>query len=129
MLRALGDLISVLSRRDIHEGALRLDTALNNISQGLCFFDDAQRLMLCNRRYIEMYDLPPERVRFGTTLREIVDLRVAAGSGPKMSAAEYIAVTRSDKPQTSTVELQNGRTFTIHHRPMPNGGWVATHED
>src|SRR5437763_17011363 len=116
MLRALGDLISVLSRRDIHEGALRLDTALNNISQGLCFFDSAQRLMLCNRRYIEMYDLPPERVRFGITLREIVELRSDAGSSPKMSADEYLAwrntVARSDKPHTSTVELQNGRTFT-----------------
>jgi|GEM_PF-7094402 len=39
--------------------AARFDTALNNMSQGLCFFDGAQRLITCNRRYIDMYDLPP----------------------------------------------------------------------
>jgi diguanylate cyclase (GGDEF)-like protein/PAS domain S-box-containing protein len=126
----LDRLISMLSRR---EGDLRLDTALNNISQGLCFFDGTQRLIVCNKRYMEMYGLPPERVTPGVTLREIVDLRFAAGSCPKMSVQEYLAwrdtVAHSDKPHTSTVELQNGRTFTIHHRPMPDGGWVATHED
>jgi diguanylate cyclase (GGDEF)-like protein len=27
------------------------------------------------------------------------------------------------------VELRNGRTVAIQHQPMPDGGWVATHED
>jgi len=133
MLGGIGDLVSALSGQDARRGVLRLDTALNNIFQGLCFFDGEQRLIICNRRYIEMYDLPPERVRFGITLREIVELRYAAGSCPKMSVNEYVAwrdnVAQSDQPHTSTVELQNGRTITIHHRPMPDGGWVATHED
>ena len=38
-----------------------------------------------------------------------------------------VAVTNEAKD--SIVELQNGRTFKIRHRPMPDGGWVATHED
>jgi len=29
----------------------------------------------------------------------------------------------------SIVELRNWHTFKIRHRPMPDGGWVATHED
>ena len=33
------------------------------------------------------------------------------------------------KPRDSIVELKNGRTIKIRHRPMPGGGWVATHED
>jgi len=41
---------------------LQFDTAINNMSQGLCFFDAAHRLIVCNDRYIEMYDLPPDRV-------------------------------------------------------------------
>jgi diguanylate cyclase (GGDEF)-like protein/PAS domain S-box-containing protein len=133
MRALLNRLAALLSDRAYREGNLRLDTALNNISQGLCFFDGAQRLIICNKRYIEMYGLSPERVQPGVTLREIVDLRFEAGSFPAMSRDEYLAwrdsIVIADKPSDTTVELQNGRIFTIRHRPMPDGGWVATHED
>ena len=133
MLRTFKRLVAASFGRGIRENSLRLDTALNNISQGVCFFDGAQRLMLCNNRYIEMYDLPPARVGPGTTLREIVDLRFEAGSFPAMGKEEYLAwrnsIVISDKPSNTIVELRNGRTFAIRHQPMPDGGWVATHDD
>jgi diguanylate cyclase (GGDEF)-like protein len=112
---------------------LQFDTAINNMSQGLCFFDAAHRLIVCNDRYIDMYDLPRGRVRPGTPLSEIVDLRFEAGSFPEMTAEEYLRwrnnVAVSHEPTDSIVELRNGKTFKIRHRPMADGGWVATHED
>ena len=36
------------------------NTAVNNMSQGLVMFDAAERLLVCNRRYLEMYGLPLE---------------------------------------------------------------------
>jgi diguanylate cyclase (GGDEF)-like protein/PAS domain S-box-containing protein len=120
-------------QRELSIRNLQFDAALNNMSQGLCFFDGAQRLIVCNRRYTEMYGLDHGRVPPGTTLREIIDLRFEAGSGPLMTREEYHAwrnrVSVSDKPTDSVVELANGCTFEIHHRPMPDGGWVATHRD
>ncbi len=111
----------------------QFDTAINNMSQGLCFFDADHRLIVCNDRYVEMYDLPPDRVGPGTPLTEIVDLRFEAGSFPAMSRDEYLHwrtnVAISAAPTDSIVELRNGRTFKIRHRPMPDLGWVATHED
>jgi diguanylate cyclase (GGDEF)-like protein len=121
-----------------HEEALKIrnlqfDMAINNMSQGLCFFDAAHRLIVCNQRYIEMYDLPPDRVTPGMLLSEIVDMRFEAGSFPAMSREEYLhwrtKVAVSADPTDSIVELRNGRTFKIRHRPMPTFGWVATHED
>jgi diguanylate cyclase (GGDEF)-like protein len=112
---------------------LQFDTAINNMSQGLCFFDAGHRLIVCNDRYVDMYDLPRDRVGPGTALAEIVDLRFAAGSFPAMTRDEYLHwrtnVAVSSEPTDSIVELQNGHTFKIRHRPMPDGGWVATHED
>ncbi|GAC1339324.1 MAG: hypothetical protein NVSMB20_15600 [Bradyrhizobium sp.] len=112
---------------------LQFDTAINNMSQGLCFFDAAQRLIVCNDRYVGMYDLPRDRVGPGIPLAEIVDMRFEAGSFPAMSKDEYLhwrsKVAVSAEPTDSVVELRNGRTFKIRHRPMPDGGWVATHED
>ncbi|WP_312015462.1 EAL domain-containing protein [Bradyrhizobium manausense] len=113
--------------------AERFDRALNNMSQGLCFFDDDQRLIVCNRKYLEIYDLDPEVVRPGMKLKDIVDLRYSAGSAPKMSKEEYL-VWRNSAPviaenSDTTVELTNGRIVRIRHRPMEGRGWVATHED
>ncbi|MGH6643600.1 MAG: EAL domain-containing protein, partial [Bradyrhizobium sp.] len=112
---------------------IQFDTAINNMSQGLCFFDSDHRLIVCNDRYIEMYEIPVGRVGPGTPLKEIVDLRFEVGSFPAMSRDEYLHwrtnVAVSNEAKDSIVELRNGRTFKIRHRPMPGGGWVATHED
>jgi diguanylate cyclase (GGDEF)-like protein/PAS domain S-box-containing protein len=113
--------------------AERFDRALNNMSQGLCFFDDDQRLIVCNRRYLEIYDLDPDVVRPGMKLNDIVDLRYSIGSAPKMTKQAYL-VWRNSAPviaenSDTTVELTNGRIVRIRHRPMEGKGWVATHED
>jgi diguanylate cyclase (GGDEF)-like protein len=111
----------------------QFDTAINNMSQGLCFFDSDHRLIVCNDRFVEMYDIAPERVSPGMSLIEIVDLRFEAGSFPAMTRDEYLHwrtnVAVSNEAKDSIVELMNGRTFKIRHRPMAGGGWVATHED
>ena len=111
----------------------RYEVALNNLSQGVCFFDCAQRLILANRRYAEIYNLPAGSVRPGMTLGEVVDLRFAAGTFPNMTREEYLAwraaIAISDQSNDSIVELKSGQVISIHHRPMPDGGWVSTHED
>ncbi|WP_325019229.1 EAL domain-containing protein [Bradyrhizobium sp.] len=113
--------------------AARFDTALNNMSQGLCFFDGAKRLIVSNRQYCEIYSLSPDDVRPGMLLKDIVELRFKAGAGPKMTGEEYLRWRDSpvitDKESDSIVELASGRVVRICHRPMPDGGWVATHED
>jgi len=120
------------------EEALRIrnfqfDTAINNMSQGLCFFDADHKLIVANERFVEMYDIPPDKVGPGTPLTDIVDLRYQAGSFPAMSRDEYVRwrtnVAVSNEAKDSIVELMNGKTVKIRHRPMPDSGWVATHED
>ena len=58
---------------------LQLDAALNNMSQGLAMFDAEQRLIVCNRRYSEMYGLTPEQVKPGTSASEIFQARLDNG--------------------------------------------------
>ncbi|MGD0761890.1 MAG: EAL domain-containing protein [Roseiarcus sp.] len=112
--------------------SLRYQTAIDAIAQGLGFFDGEDRLILSNRRYAEIYRLAPEQVRPGMTLREIVELRVAAGTSP-IAAEDYLAVAASVKSavasRTWTAELEDGRSIQVRRVPMPEGGWVSTHED
>jgi diguanylate cyclase (GGDEF)-like protein len=112
---------------------LQFDLAINNMSQGLCFFDGSQRLIVCNQRYMEIYGLDPARVRPGIALQEIVDLRHEAGSFPDMTPEEYLVwrsnIAVSAQVSDTVVRLKNGRIIKIHHQPRPDRGWVATHDD
>jgi PAS domain S-box-containing protein len=127
------EIIALEEQSNAREIADRFDTALNNMTHGLCFFDGKQRLIVCNRRYIDMYGLDPATVKPGILLAEIVDLRSKAGSCPVMSSDDYLVwrnrISVTNEANDSIVELANGRVFRICHRPMPDHGWVATHED
>ena len=109
------------------------DLALDRIRQGLCVFDEQQHLVLFNRRYAEMYDLKPSQLRLGMTLRDVVDLRYAAGTGPGMPPEQYALwrdrIQVGNRVVNTEVALRDGRVHAIHHEPTMGGGWVATFDD
>jgi methyl-accepting chemotaxis protein len=112
--------------------AQRLWLAIENMRQGLCMWDAQTRLVVCNSRYISMYGMSPEIVRPGRRLREILEHRAAIGNF-EGSIDEYIAAIgeRAAKEQSGTVilHLPGGRTVSVSEQHLPDGSWVATHED
>lgn len=122
-----------LLRSTADEQATRFTVALDYMSQGLCLFGPDLRLLLGNRRYAEVYGLAPAAIRPGMSLREIIQLRAAVGSDPVMPFEQYVTrVPSSDSMNSPTgeiVELKNKRKIAIRYQPMPDGSYVATHED
>jgi diguanylate cyclase (GGDEF)-like protein len=112
---------------------IRFDLVLEKMRQGLCFFDGSKRLLIANARFAEIYGIAPAAIRPGMALHEVVALRFAAGSVPEMTQAEYLewreGVATANKPLDTIVELRNGRVIHIHHEPLTDLGWVATHDD
>ena len=125
---------SVASLMDLRlrEQSAQTMTALNDMPQGLCMFDASQRLVLCNKQYAEMYGLNEAQTRPGTTLRAILEHRVAQGSAPedrKKYIDDRIKEVTQNKAYQVTNRLSDGRYVAVVHRPKKDGGWVATHED
>jgi diguanylate cyclase (GGDEF)-like protein/PAS domain S-box-containing protein len=118
--------------RAAREHNLLLDTALNNMSQGLCMFDAQARLVVCNRRYIEMYGLSTDVVKPGCALRDLLRHRIELGSfsgdPDRYSAQLQEAIARGQATKT-LVESKDSRIVAVVNQPMEGGGWVATHED
>ena len=110
----------------------QLDAALANISQGVCMFDASKRLIICNKQYADIYELTEELTKPGTPFKAILEHTIAKGNGPKDSAA-YLRTRLTDVagrvPYQTTNKLRDGRYVAVVHRPMANGGWVATHQD
>jgi diguanylate cyclase (GGDEF)-like protein len=108
----------------------RLDTAVENMVQGLTLFDQDRRLVVCNQRYLEMYSLSPEVVKPGCTLHELIAHRNQVGR-IQVDVDQYCdrIVQHAFRGETVTLQAAEGRSFQIKHRSLPDGGWVATHED
>jgi diguanylate cyclase (GGDEF)-like protein len=110
----------------------RLDTAINNMTQGLLLYDSDARIVLCNQRYLEMYDLSPDVVKPGCHFRDLIAHRKETGSFPG-NVDEFCATVLRNVAQkratNSILETTDGRSILIVNRPLANGGWVATQED
>ena len=119
-----------LSEQRLRLEKLRLDTAVNNMTQGLLLFDSSQRLVICNQRYIEMYGLSAKAVRPGATFREVIAHRKATGSFVGDVDLYCSRVLRDIAlRQAMTIETPDGRSIQVVNEPLDDGGWVATHED
>ncbi len=94
-------------------------------------FDAEQRLIFCNSKYAELYQLSKQETRPGTALRAILEARLAKESGPRREnyIEQRIREVTTNKPYSVVNQLRDGRYISVVHRPMPQGGWVATHED
>ncbi|KAB0677074.1 putative bifunctional diguanylate cyclase/phosphodiesterase [Aureimonas leprariae] len=113
--------------------AIVLSTALDNMSNGLVYFDPAGRLQLFNRRYVEIFGIDAGRLRTGMTPAEVIDAigrtknwsaerrsLARARAGEWMSAADF---TTFDYP------MDDGRIMEVEIRPVAAGGSVLTFDD
>ncbi len=111
--------------------SLRVSSALDNMTQGLCMFDASARLILCNEPYLEMYGLTRKQAYPGCPLRELLEIRKASGTFHQ-DIDEYVSGAQQrvveGKVFNNMVEVR-GRIVKIANRPIPGGGWVSTHED
>jgi len=111
----------------------RLRGAIGNMPLGLCMFDAEHRLIICNSRYAEIYQLPADLVEPGTTLREIVDYRLRNGIDRGDDAATCIGnggeLEDGGTLRPNLRELNDGRVISTTYQSISEGGWVATHED
>ena len=98
-----------------------LDTVIDHMSSGLIMFDAAERIVVCNRRYIEMFGLSPEIVKPGCTLHALISHRKACGSfsgDVDQYCRELRESLAGDRPYSYSLRSPDGRYFWIDNRPL-----------
>jgi diguanylate cyclase (GGDEF)-like protein len=110
-----------------------LESAVENMWQGLAVFDADGRLIFHNPQFCALLGLPPKRLRGATTHREIVEWLVEAGGYEGRTAeeiwrldAKFIARAMG---ALDYIDLPGRRTIAQSHEPLPDGGWVRTYAD
>jgi methyl-accepting chemotaxis protein len=115
-----------------HKGHL-LALVLDNMTQGVVLFDMAGRLLVCNDQYRTMYGLPPDMVKPGATLLDVIIERSKTGNlgrDPGKYCAEILENMASGKILSFVAEAPDGRAISVVNRPIPGSNyWVGTHDD
>jgi diguanylate cyclase (GGDEF)-like protein len=119
-------------KAELERQNIRLEAAVNNISQGLCMYDPRGRLVICNQPYQRIYGLPEQYLKPGTRLEEILGYLFDQGMSAGENREAYVQWRRdviSRGIYGKSVHELNGRIIMMQHHPMKDGGWVSTHED
>jgi PAS domain S-box-containing protein len=122
---------AVIARHRSRENA-QIRTTIDSMAQGLCMFDAAERLIVCNTQYYKMYGLASDDVRRGSTLSEVLARRVAKGTfsrDPHQYRKEFLAAVAQGRTIVHEVKSTGGRLLLVTNHPMKGGGWIGTHED
>jgi diguanylate cyclase (GGDEF)-like protein len=118
----------------LHDRNQLLDATLEHMAHGLCAYDEELRVIVVNRRYLEMYALTEDDARPGTSMLDLMTRSVALGVHRAGTTAEEMfddfkrRLIENKEPVLRRF-LSDGRVIAVRHRPMASGGWVGTYED
>ena len=124
---------AMLDRRsssELHQQKVLLDSAIGNMSQGLCMFDAEGRILLFNERYSEMMDRTDIPLQ-GRMLIDVLQDQKSNGKwdgDPDEFFNMVLAAAKAGETLTRVV-TRNGRSIRVVDQPKKGGGWVATFED
>jgi diguanylate cyclase (GGDEF)-like protein len=117
----------------LRQSNLLLDAALENMSQGLCLYDAQNRLEVFNRRFLEIFKLPPDQIKLGTSYKEVLAISIGvhnhSGKNVEQLLAEQAEFLRERTAKPHLYELNNGRVVACLYCPTADGRWVVTYED
>ena len=108
-----------------------LQSAIDNVRQGMAVFDGNLSLICWNRQFRALLDLPPEFGRVGVPLHEVLRFMLVYSALP---ASEFEAgvserVRRIAVSHESWQERLNELVIEVGSSPLPDGGVVVTFSD
>src|SRR4051812_41333139 len=110
-----------------------LSIAIDNMTQGVVMFDGAERLVVCNDRFLDMYGLSREIVKPGCTFLDVINNRKTTGSldiDVEKYRAEVITEMTQGRTLSRVVETPDGRAISVVNRPIAGQPfWLGTHDD
>lgn len=125
-----------LERREaqLASKAALLQLVVSNVNQGISFISADLIIDLCNGKFGELLELPPELCRPGVPLLDVFRFNAKRGEygpgDPETLAQMRIAIARQRLPhQFERTRPSDGKTLEITGRPTPDGGMVTTYLD
>ncbi len=110
-----------------------IEETLNCLNQGIGIFSGDFRLLLFNRKFTELLDLPPSLAKAGPLLDDVARFTAGNGRGNRNAAApdisERLDHARKAEPFGFEHTRPDGTVIQVQDTPLPGGGLVTTCTD
>ncbi|MDA7947715.1 MAG: ATP-binding protein [Hyphomicrobiaceae bacterium] len=126
-------LIGIVSPRDRAQtsaqtetaGDARLHDAIEAISEAFVLWDADNRLVMCNGKYKQFYNLTDDAVSPGAPYEEVI----AAAAAPIVRTKVTMSDDKSSGAHTYEAQLEDGSWLHIDERRTNDGGYVSVGTD
>ncbi len=119
--------------QNLESNLTRLRDAVDTIDQGLTMFDSGYRLVVWNRRFLELLELAPQAITFGLTLEAVIRCAAQQAQHTPADIAAMVSqrLALAQTRQTHRIEhvMPHGVVLEVVDRPLANGGFVSTYTD
>lgn len=116
----------------LHFNRKLLEGALEGVTQGILVLDADLRLTAWNRRLLTLLDLPPEIVRVGLSLGELVAYNQGRGEYADHDLKALLInrdIGNEKWPYTYQRQRPDGTVLEAVYDRMPEGGYISTYTD
>lgn len=104
---------------------IRLRDAIENISEAFVLWDSKKRLVMCNSKYQQLYQLPASAVVGGTAHHDVM----AQSRKPRVRHQVKTDRKPDKGVQTFEAQIEDGRWLQISERRTQDGGFVSVGTD
>lgn len=120
------------AERMLAQKSTHLDTAINNMTQGLLLFDANARLVVCNQRFVDMFGLSGTVVKPGCHFRDLIQHRKDNGTfvgDVDEYCTSFLRSVAEGPVHDTLLTTPDGRSIQILVQRSEDGGWASTLED
>jgi histidine kinase len=107
--------------------------SLEHLPQGVSVVDAQLRLLAWNRRYVELFRLPPELMRAGRPIEDILRHNarrgLLGGGDTEEAIRRRLEYLQAAQPHVFERERPDGTVLEIRGNPLPGGGFVTSYAD
>jgi signal transduction histidine kinase len=115
------------------KSAAIIQAALSNMDQGFAIFDDQEKLVICNERFLSLFDLTAAEAAPGTTLERLHEVWGRKNGLPPAAIAAELerrrVLTSAREARDAEQILPNGQAIQTRISPLPGGATAIRYQD
>jgi Na+/proline symporter/signal transduction histidine kinase len=110
-----------------------LQSAIENVSEGISVIDSDLQLVAWNRRYLNIFNYPDNFIYIGCPISQLIHFNLSQQGyfveDIDAQVKKRIQYIKEGSRHNSEYKLKNGKTIHIEGSPIPGGGFVMIFSD
>ncbi len=110
-----------------------LQSAIENVSEGMSIIDSELKLVAWNKQYLDIFNYPDNFIYIGCPISQLIHFNISQQSyfiqDIDQQVEKRIQFIRNGSRHNSEYKLKNGKSIHIEGNPIPGGGFVMIFSD